>query len=187
MGNNASRDAKLEGKGDRRKRLILSHAVNKVTNNFATSSVPAPTVVSRPTPIGHRVVLHDQATPLSTLTGLNIPRATTTSGYEHSRGSSMASEDISPLSTPPSNSLGSLPRTFGSDPGSLIVGDEMGYLILEGKRPSDRRLPRAISPNTAVPVQNRPSIFEYQGAKESDRQQRQVGKSNVLARRGPSN
>lgn len=183
MGNSASRDSKVDGKGDRRKRLALAAAVSKVTSNFNTSSNPSPVAVSRPTPIGHRVVLHDQATPLSTLNGLNIPGASVlTAGYNHSRGSSMASEDISPLSTPPNNSPGSPPRTFGSEPGNLMAEDEMGYLILEAKRPSDRRLPQAVPPNITVTASNRQSIFDYQGCKEIDRQQRQVsgdGKDTV--------
>lgn len=182
MGNNASRDQKVEGKGERRKRKALSTAVNKVANNFGTSSTTVAAVLGGPTPIGHRVVLHDQATPLSTLTGLSIPRPSAVSSkYNHSRGSSLASDDMSPLSTPSNNSPGSLPRTFGTETGShgsLVIGDEMGYLILEGKRPVDRRIPRSEKLTIGSKLMDAPAItstiYDYQGSKEVDRQLRQV-------------
>ncbi|CAO3657921.1 unnamed protein product [Umbelopsis ramanniana] len=181
MGNNASRDQKVEGKGERRKRKALSTAVNKVANNFGTSSTTVAAVLGGPTPIGHRVVLHDQATPLSTLTGLSIPRPSAVSSkYNHSRGSSLASDDMSPLSTPSNNSPGSLPRTFGTETGShgsLVIGDEMGYLILEGKRPVDRRIPRSEKLTNGSKLMDAPAItstiYDYQGSKEVDRQLRQ--------------
>jgi hypothetical protein len=181
MGNNASRDQKVEGKGERRTRKALSAAVNKVTNNFSTSSTTAATVTSRPTPIGHRVVLHDQATPLSALTGVNIPRPSgAASGYDSSTLSSAASDEASPLSTPSNCSPASMTRTFGMEPRSIMIGDEMGYLILDGKRAIDRGIPRSITPintyNSTNGTTSVSTIYDYQGPKDVDRQLRQVRK-----------
>ncbi|KAG2177339.1 hypothetical protein INT43_007996 [Umbelopsis isabellina] len=176
MGNTSSREVKAESKGDGRKRKALSTAVNKVTNNFTASPTTTPLHISRPTPIGHRVVLHDQATPLSSLTGFGIgmPGITIQSpGINQSRGSSLLSDDLSQLSSPISNSPRSLSRSFGSETGGLIFGEEMGYSLLEGKKPSNRLMPRPASPINVQTGSGKPNIYNYQDDRESDRQQRQ--------------
>jgi hypothetical protein len=179
MGNSNSREVKAEGKREGRKRKALSTAVGKVASNFSGSS-PVPSHISRPTPIGHRVVLHDQATPLSSLTGfgVGVPGiAIQSPGDDQSRGSSLVSEDLSLLSTPISNSPRSLPHTFGSESGGILIGEEMGYILFEGKRPSDRLMPRPTSPASVHTPTGKPSIYNYQDDKEIDRQQRQVCKA----------
>lgn len=177
MGNTSSREVKIESKGDGRKRKVLSTAVNKVTNNFTTSPTITPLHISRPTPIGHRVVLHDQATPLSSLTGFGVGMpgiAIQSPSINQSRGSSLLSDDLSQLSTPISNSPRSLPRSFGSETGALMIGEEMGYILFEGKKPSNRLMPRPTSPINVQTGSGKPNIYNYQDDRESDRQQRQV-------------